>query len=103
MKAIVEFVIIPIGVGISLGKYIARCERILEESGLNYELHANGTNVEGEWEAVFGAIQRCHEVLHAEGIPRIFTTIHVGTRTDRVQSMEDKLTSVQAHMAGNPE
>ena len=101
MKTIVEFDIIPLGVGVSLSKYIARCERILQESGLNYELHANGTNVEGEWEDVFGAIQRCHEVLHEEGVPRIFTTIHAGTRTDRTQNMLDKLTSVQAHLDGN--
>jgi len=47
MNAIAEFTIIPIGVGVSLSKYVAVCEGILEESGLSYELHANGTNLEG--------------------------------------------------------
>jgi uncharacterized protein (TIGR00106 family) len=98
MKVILEFSVIPIGVGLSLSRYIAACERILREAGLHYELHANGTNVEGEWEAVFGAIQRCHESLHAMGVPRISTSIKVGTRSDREQSLAGKVNSVKREM-----
>ena len=95
MHVIVDFTVVPIGVGVSLSKYIAVCERILQESGLTYELHANGTNVEGEWEDVFAAIRRCHETLHEMGVPRIHTDIKMGTRTDRLQKMADKLSSVK--------
>ena len=95
MHVIVDFTVVPIGVGVSLSKYIAACERILQESGLTYELHANGTNVEGEWEDVFAAIRRCHETLHEMGVPRIHTDIKMGTRTDRLQKMADKLSSVK--------
>lgn len=98
MNAIAEFTIIPIGVGVSLSKYVAVCEQILEESGLSYELHANGTNLEGEWDAVVGAIKSCHERLHAMGVPRIATQIKIGTRTDRVQKMTDKIASVREEM-----
>jgi uncharacterized protein (TIGR00106 family) len=48
MHVIVDFTVVPIGVGVSLSEYVAACERILKQSGLTYELHANGTNVEGE-------------------------------------------------------
>jgi uncharacterized protein (TIGR00106 family) len=95
MNVILEFGAIPIGVGTSLSKYVAACERVLEEAGLPYELHANGTNVEGDWDAVFAAIKRCHEVLHIMGVPRISTTIKVGTRTDREQTMAAMVDSVQ--------
>ena len=98
MNAIAEFTIIPIGVGVSLSKYVAVCEQILEESGLSYELHANGTNLEGEWDAVVGAIKSCHERLHAMGVPRIATQIKIGTRTDRMQKMTDKIASVREEM-----
>jgi len=98
MNVILEFTIIPIGVGISLSKYVAACEKILKEAGLHYELHANGTNVEGEWDTVFAAIKRCHEKLHEVGVPRISTTIKVGTRTDRLQTMADKIESVNAKL-----
>jgi uncharacterized protein (TIGR00106 family) len=58
-------------------------------------MHAYGTNIEGEWEKVFGAIKRCHEVVHEMGAPRISTNIRVGTRTDRDQTIEDKIRSAQ--------
>ena len=95
MHTIVDFTIVPVGVGVSLSKYIAACERILAETGLTYELHANGTNLEGEWEDVFAAIRCCHETLHAMGVPRIHTDVKLGTRTDKSQRMTDKVASVR--------
>lgn len=95
MNVIVDLCIVPIGVGTSLSKYVAVCEKVLAETGLNFNLHANGTNVEGEWDAVFGAIKQCHEAVHGIGAPRIFTTIKCGTRTDKPQLMEDKIKSVK--------
>jgi uncharacterized protein (TIGR00106 family) len=98
MKAIVDLTVIPIGIGVSLSKYIAACEKVLNEPGLTTQLHANGTNIEGEWDQVFSAIKRCHEVVHSMGALRIFTMIHVGTRTDRDQTMDDKIKSVRTKL-----
>jgi uncharacterized protein (TIGR00106 family) len=98
MYAIAEFTIIPIGVEVSLSKYVAACQQILEASGLSYELHANGTDLEGEWDQVMQAIKSCHERLHAMGVPRISTIIKIGTRTDRAQTMADKMASVRAEL-----
>ena len=95
MKVMIDLCLVPLGVGVSLSSYVAACEKILVEAGLKTSLHAYGTNVEGEWDAVFAAVRRCHEVVHAMGAPRITTTIKLGTRTDRMQSMEDKVRSVQ--------
>ena len=95
MKAIVELGVVPIGVGVSLSKYVAACEKILKEAGLEHQLHSYGTNIEGEWDDVFAAVKKCHEVIHEMGAPRIFTVLKVGTRTDREQSMGDKIKSVQ--------
>jgi len=100
MKVIVDFCLIPIGVGVSVSKYIAECEKILSEAGLKTQLHANGTNIEGEWEDVFAAIKRCHERVHEMGAPRISSTIRLGTRTDREQTLEDKIKSVQEKLRG---
>jgi uncharacterized protein (TIGR00106 family) len=100
MKVIVDLCVVPIGVGVSLSSYIAACEKVLSDAGLKTQLHANGTNIEGEWEEVFGAIKRCHEVIHEMGAPRITTVIKVGTRIDRLQTMEDKVQSVQLKLTG---
>jgi uncharacterized protein (TIGR00106 family) len=95
MKVIVDLCIVPIGVGVSLSAYVAACEKLLAQSTLVYSLHANGTNIEGDWDAVFAVIKQCHEVVHQMGAPRIFTTLKVGTRTDKAQHMGDKIRSVQ--------
>lgn len=98
MKVMIDLCIVPLGVGVSLSPYIAACEKVLSVAGLKTALHAYGTNVEGEWDEVFAAVKRCHEVVHELGAPRITTTIKVGTRTDRAQSMEEKIRSVQAKL-----
>jgi len=100
MRVIVDFCLVPIGVGVSVSKYIAECEIILKDAGLKTQLHAYGTNIEGEWDDVFSAVKHCHERVHAMGAPRITTTIKVGTRTDRVQTMDDKVKSVQEKLSG---
>lgn len=72
-----------------------RMRKILDEAGLETHLHAYGTNVAGDLDDVFTAVRRCHERVHDLGAPRITTTIKVGTRTDRAQTMEEKVASVQ--------
>ena len=94
MNVIVDFTIIPIGVGVSVSSYIARCIDIIEKSGLTYQLHANGTNIEGEWDKVFAAVKDCHNEMHKMGAPRVHTELRIGTRIDKDQSMQDKLDSV---------
>lgn len=100
MRVILDLCIIPLGHGLSLSEDIAVCQRILQEAGLKTHLHAYGTNVEGDWDAVMAAVKRCHETLHARGIPRLSTTIKLGTRNDKPQSMEDKVQSVKDKLAG---
>ena len=98
MHAIADIAIIPLGVGLSLSPYVAACERVLREAGLNTQLHANGTNVEGDWDAVMAALKRCHEVLHEMGAPRVATNMRLGTRTDKTQTMDDKIASVESKL-----
>jgi len=102
MKVIADLTVLPLGVGLSLSKYVAVCEKILSDAGLETRLHANGTNVEGDLDAFFAAVKSCHETLHAMGVPRISTDIKVGTRIDKEQTMGDKVRSVETklHQAG---
>ena len=95
MNVILDLCVVPLGVGVSVSPYIAACQRILTGAGFEPRLHAYGTTVEGEWDKVFAAVKRCHEVVHEMGAPRISTTIKLGTRTDRTQTMEDKVRSVE--------
>ena len=45
--------------------------------------------------AVMAALKRCHETLHEMGAPRVSTNLRLGTRTDKKQSMGDKVRSVE--------
>jgi uncharacterized protein (TIGR00106 family) len=95
MKVIADLCVVPIGVGVSLGSYIAVCEKILLKAGLKTHLHGYGTNIEGEWDQVMQAVKECHQALHDMGVPRIGTTMRIGTRIDREQTIEDKIRSVK--------
>lgn len=98
MQLIVDFCLVPLGVGVSISPYVAECQKILSARDLKVELHANGTNIEGEWDEVMGAIKTCHEAVHRMGAPRITTTLKLGTRTDRLQTMTDKVESVRSKL-----
>lgn len=98
MKVSAEICLVPIGAGTSVSAYVAACQKVLREAGLEPQMHAYGTNVEGEWTVVFAALERCHETVHAMGAERIFTSLKVGTRTDREQTLQDKIDSVQRQL-----
>ncbi|MCY3769523.1 MAG: MTH1187 family thiamine-binding protein [Gammaproteobacteria bacterium] len=98
MKVHADICVIPMGVGVSVSEYVVACQEILNQAGLETRLHAYGTNVEGEWEDVMDALKQCHERVHELGAPRISTTLRLGTRTDREQSLQDKVDSVTSKM-----
>lgn len=98
MKVLADISIIPLGVGVSLSKYVAACERVLRDAGLDPKLHAFGTEVEGEWDAVMAAIRRCHDIVHELGAPRVSTTVKLSTRVDREQTLDEKVRSVQGQV-----
>ena len=100
MKVMIDLCVVPLGVGVSVSSYVAACQRILDQAGLRHQLHAYGTNVEGDWDTVMAAVKACHEEIHRMGAPRITTTIKLGTRVDRDQTMADKIDSVERKLAG---
>eukprot|EP00808_Paulinella_micropora_P027181 g8686.t1 len=98
-KVIADFCVVPItGKGVSVRNEVAIVEKTLREydgGKLKCSLHAYGTNVEGPWDAVMGALKACHAVLHEHGVPRVSTTVKIGTRIDKTQTMADKHKAIQ--------
>ena len=95
MKVIVDVCVVPVGVGVSVSAYVAACQEVIEQAGLTHQMHAYGTNIEGDWDEVMSVVKRCHQRVHELGAPRITTTLKLGTRVDRAQTMDDKIQSVQ--------
>ena len=98
MHIIADFSIIPLGVGLSLSKYVAAIEKELKKFKLKTKLHAMGTNLEGEWDEVMKAVKACHEVLYRSGVTRITSTLKISSRNDKAQSIENKIGSVESKL-----
>jgi uncharacterized protein (TIGR00106 family) len=94
-----DLCVIPIGDGVSVADEIAQCQRILKRFPVEIRMHAYGTNLYGDWDDVFAAIKACHSELHESGVTRLSSTIKVGTRTDKDQTFDDKIGSVEQRLA----
>ncbi|KAI5289059.1 hypothetical protein KEM54_004477 [Ascosphaera aggregata] len=94
---IADFCLVPLGTGNpSVSGEVAEIQKVIQSSGLKYHLHSAGTTIEGSWVDVFAVIGRCHQILHEKGIARVHTSVRVGTRTDKEQSMVDKVPKVES-------
>ncbi len=100
MHVIVDFALIPVGKEVSLSPYIAACQDIFRTRHIEHQLHAYGTNLSGDWDLVMDAIKACHETVHSMGAVRIASTIKLGTRTDKAQSLKDRIDSVMDKIDG---
>ncbi len=94
MKVIADISMVPIGVGVSLSKYVKVAHQKLIDADLNARLCPYGTIVEGEYDDVTRAIKMAMEAMNDEGVPRITMTIKMGWRTDQEQTAQDKLDAV---------
>jgi uncharacterized protein (TIGR00106 family) len=90
MKATAEIQAVPIGAGVSVRQEVQRAYDLIVASGLTCELHAAGTNVEGELIEILQLVERIHEVLHKEGTVRLITFIKLETRTDKTPTLAGK-------------
>lgn len=98
MKVLAEFAIVPLGIGVSLSKYVAQIIKYTRECGLKIQEHSMGTNIEGEWDEVMAVVKKCNELLLEQGVPRVSTTMKISLRTDKDESMAGKLKSVDEKM-----
>src|SRR5213594_5041071 len=92
---IAEFSITPIGKGVSVGKYVARCVDIVDRSGLGYRLNPMGTVVEGPFDEVLSLIARCHKAV-AKDCERVSTIIKIDDRKGASGELDGKVRRVEA-------
>lgn len=93
-----EFSITPIGAGESLSGYVARCEKIVRESGLPHQLTPMGTVVEGEWDEILALIRACHMAVRAD-CRRVSTLIRIDDREGPPGRMERKVRAVEEKLS----
>jgi uncharacterized protein (TIGR00106 family) len=91
---LLEFSMSPLGKGESVGKYVARSLEIVDKSGVDYRLNPMGTVLEGEWEEVFGVVQKCYERMRKD-CNRISCSIKVDCRKGAKGRLSGKVASVE--------
>ncbi|KIX05903.1 uncharacterized protein Z518_03876 [Rhinocladiella mackenziei CBS 650.93] len=101
-KCTADFCLIPMGTPTaSVSAQIADVQRLMKKSGLKYSMHSAGTTLEGSWADVTRLIGQAHTLLHEKGVVRIQSDIRIGSRTDKVQTMEDKVSAVEKLLAND--
>ena len=94
---LLEFSMSPLEKGESVSEYVTRSLEIIEQSGLDYRLHAMGTIIEGEIDEVLAVMKQCLEAM-AQDCARITCTAKLdyrkgyrGRLQSKVSSVEDKI------------
>jgi uncharacterized protein (TIGR00106 family) len=98
--ALLEFSVSPMGKGESVSAYVARCVEIVDASGLDYEVHAMGTIVEGSLDAVLDVMRRSIEVVAAD-CERVSCTAKIDIRRGHQGTILGKVSSVEQRI-GHP-
>lgn len=93
-----ELSVFPLDKGDSgLSRYVAESIKIIQESGLDYEIHAMGTLIEGPSDKVFEVIKKCHENM-ASKCQRVVTNVKIDDRRGAEGSIKRKVESVRAKL-----
>lgn len=97
--AVAEVSIVPIGTGsTSVSKYVADCIKVLEASGITYELHGMGTNIQGDLKDLLEVILKMHEEPFKAGALRVVTSIKIDDRRDKKGALKGKVEAVRSKL-----
>jgi len=94
---IVEFNIIPLGVGVSVSKFLVPALKELEKRKVKYEITSMCTIFEARnIDEALNIVRAAHEATFKAGVKRVVTTIRVDDRRNREGSMEEKVKSLKS-------
>ena len=94
MSVIINFSIFPLDKGESLSNYVARAIKIIDESGLPYELTSMGTSIEGEWAEVMAVVDKCFQAFEKD-CNRVYLALKADYRKGPVGRIKGKVESVK--------
>jgi len=101
--AIAAVSISPVGVGVSVSRYVAAAIAVLEaQDRVRWQLDSMFTTLEGEPADLFALIEAMQEAVFAAGAVRVGTVIKMDERRDRSDvRMEDKVRAVREQLASS--
>jgi len=97
---LVEFSIVPLGIGSSIGDKLADVLKIVDSSGLPCKINPMGTVIEGEWDEVMKIVRKCHMTVMKKG-ERVLTDIKIDDRKGMPKRIDAKVKSIERRI-GKP-
>jgi uncharacterized protein (TIGR00106 family) len=94
---IAAFSVTPLGVGESVGEYVADAVRVVRESGLPNRTDAMFTSVEGEWDEVMDVVRRAVEAVAARA-PRVSVVLKADVRAGVADGLTSKMETLERHL-----
>lgn len=91
---IAEFTVVPLDRGPHLSQWLAPVLSIVANSGLDYQVTAMGTILEGDWDQILATIRRCHDKAR-ETSERVVTTLKIDDHAGRTGRLRGKVESVE--------
>ncbi|PIP22058.1 MAG: hypothetical protein COX38_02775 [Candidatus Nealsonbacteria bacterium CG23_combo_of_CG06-09_8_20_14_all_39_25] len=91
---VAEISAFPIGEGESLSEPVAEVVKIIKESGLNYQIGAMATTVEGEWDQIIELFTRCRNKL-IESSNRVYMSLKTDERKTETHGIAHKIKAVE--------
>jgi uncharacterized protein (TIGR00106 family) len=83
----------------SAGEYVAEIQRRLAaQDKVRYRLQAMGTELEGSTEDILAVVAQLHRVPLELGLPRAYSVLKLDERTDKDQTLDDKVRSVEERL-----
>ena len=87
--------IYPVGDGVSLGRFVKKGIKIIEESGYTYQVGGLSTAIEvPELQDLFDLVSRIRKAQLDEGARRLIIEIKVDDRRDKDATLAGKIDSV---------
>ncbi len=97
--ALMEITVVPLGMGTSLSKWVAKAVKVLEtEPEIEYELTSMGTIVQGRVDRLLEVAQKMHQAVLDAGAKRVSTTIKIDDRIDKEATLGSKLVSLRREL-----
>ncbi|MGK2955641.1 MAG: MTH1187 family thiamine-binding protein [Solirubrobacterales bacterium] len=95
--ATADITVLPIGrEGASVGDLLVALRQHLDaQDRVRFEMHAMGTSLDGSAEDIFALAAELHSLPFNEGVPRVYTVLKLDQRTDKDQTLESKVKSVE--------
>ncbi len=95
MSVLVEFAMFPTDKGESVSEYVSKVIKMIDKSGVKYQLTPMGTVYEcDDIKAALEVIEKSYRVLEPYS-NRVYSTIKMDIRKSRVDGMEQKIQSIK--------